>query len=300
MNPLNHEDYTMAALNVFAEYNGIDPAPDEIAKTLCDASGSEDNPEIQRGLNWHFFNNGGKIKNNKFIPGVRTSEDRVEKLSKSLDKVLPKSGTELTEDAQKDAINITGRLLHHIQDMSTPSHVVPVYHGIVLKDRYEKFGKDFAKKTTTLYSPDTGNSTPESSTITISKVEVDQAMSKIQTPTAMKLYEQAANGCLAYLELADFQAKVDGELQTLLWKSFYRENGSSEPQWSESEEKKGFGTFGRCGNNFGKPYFTSNKEFFEIEHLSYLALYQDMFKKAVIDSVLFLNQLKTRCETIFS
>ena len=36
-----------------------------------------------------------------------------------------------------DSCILVGRILHHVQDMSTPSHVVPVYHGLVVKDRFE-------------------------------------------------------------------------------------------------------------------------------------------------------------------
>jgi len=53
---------------------------------------------------------------------------------------------------------VSGRLTHHIQDMSTPSHVVPVYHGPGLKDEYENFGAEYAGKVSTIFSADKSNS----------------------------------------------------------------------------------------------------------------------------------------------
>lgn len=300
MHPANHEDYTKVALDIFQQYLESGPVSQNVIEALCDASGSEDDPELQRGLNWHFYNNGGRIRNNPLIPGTRTSENRVKNLAKDLGKAIEEYNGGKNKDKLAIIINLSGRLLHHIQDMSTPSHVVPVYHGLVIKDNYERFGKVFAGRISAAYSLTEGSVEPHNSTVTISKKEIEQSLARENCDTPIGLYEKAAEDSLKYLDEVDFELKVEGKKSNLTWKSFWRENGSPEPKWNDSNDKNGFGTFGICGNNFGTPYFVSNDNFYEINHLVYLGLFQDMFKKSVIDSIVFLKTLKDRCDVFRS
>ncbi|WP_372998367.1 hypothetical protein [Sulfurimonas sp.] len=58
-----------------------------------------------------------------------TSEKRVEKL---ISKLKSKIGN-------KKRFKTLGRIIHHIQDMSTPSHVIPIFHGPGKEDVYETY-----------------------------------------------------------------------------------------------------------------------------------------------------------------
>ena len=102
---------------------------------LKEGSRSEDQISPQRIWNWHFY---GEEEDNyrSWFGANKTSLKRV----KSLVARLADTSQTLSNHPQdtdlvmKKAV-LVGRLLHHIQDMSCPPHVVPVYH--VSKDRYE-------------------------------------------------------------------------------------------------------------------------------------------------------------------
>ena len=91
---------------------------------------------ILRGTNWHFFRSNKKIPHVKYLFCKLTSEDiflkRIQKM----------------EQEYYIRYNFAGRVLHHIQDMCTPSHVIPVYHGPkfpvylqkgMIEDNFENF-----------------------------------------------------------------------------------------------------------------------------------------------------------------
>lgn len=89
-------------------------------------------PPRDRIRNWHFYRGGNSnipLQVDKYL-GVNnpTSIDRVNKLVYNL---------KTSKYGSKKQLKLIGRIIHHIQDMSTPSHVVPIFHGGDIEDSYE-------------------------------------------------------------------------------------------------------------------------------------------------------------------
>lgn len=106
---------------------------------LIEGCENEDGFELQRGMNWHFYGAEG-VEHRSWFGARKTSLHRVKSLCASLNQIDQTDLQSLIAE-QRDAKEATraeliGRLLHHIQDMSCPPHVVPVYH--VGADRYEE------------------------------------------------------------------------------------------------------------------------------------------------------------------
>lgn len=104
---------------------------------VLSGSHDEDNITPSRALNWHFYPANKTLANAKkdmfkFITLRPTSEWFVGKRQSKLIR-------QLKEGISPSAFRTFGRILHHIQDMSTPSHVVPVYHDHKTKDPFENF-----------------------------------------------------------------------------------------------------------------------------------------------------------------
>jgi hypothetical protein len=125
-----HLEISKKAIELYKELN---PSKSEQSKEwtalFIDGSGKEDELDIslQRLFNWHFYDRRSGLGHAWW--GARKSntkrfEDLAEKLIQSAGNCLP--GTPV----------LAGRLAHHIQDMSSPPHVVPVYHMTDPFDEY--------------------------------------------------------------------------------------------------------------------------------------------------------------------
>jgi len=130
MKPAAHKHITKLVLISF-KFN-LRFSPREIKWILRGTSLEDWWSPRQRIRNWHFYKSNDFIKNREYFllgKSYTTSERRVEKL---ISKLKSKSGN------RKRFITL-GRIIHHIQDMSTPSHVVPIFHGPGKADVYETY-----------------------------------------------------------------------------------------------------------------------------------------------------------------
>lgn len=133
MEKLAHVKISKRAIELYEELN---PSKSEQIKEwaapFTDGSGKEDEIDIsfQRLLNWHFYDPGSRLGDAWW--GIRRSNrKRVEALAGKL--------TESAGSCLPETYVLAGRLAHHIQDMSSPPHVVPVYH---MKDRFDGYATD--------------------------------------------------------------------------------------------------------------------------------------------------------------
>lgn len=185
-------------------------------KAFAAGAEAEDNPTPSRGLNWHFYSNSGKIGCYWWGPfccngsNVEIFKFRVDTLKERI----------AAKDPIIEDIYFTiGRIAHHIQDMSSPPHVLPIYH--TSNDLFDK------------YEPATVENlaTPE---------VCDEIRAVVYTPA--ELLEKAAQATLiaaaAPVEFAGGE-KNSGES----WKKFWGGGASTKYQ--------GFSTYGVYGNTFG-------------------------------------------------
>ena len=108
MYPTHHRQITRTALIYWQRESGV-ALPDGLCHAIVRGSGIEDAPSWQRLYHWHFYRSNPQIPD---WPLLRlTSEYRVRALQQHLSHTQP----------HVERGEWIGRLLHHLQDMSTPA-----------------------------------------------------------------------------------------------------------------------------------------------------------------------------------
>jgi hypothetical protein len=211
--PAKHEEFSKSAALIYEKCTGR-TIPDKYISAFAGGSKKEDDPGLTRALNWHFYNNGKKIGHyRKYIFYCDGSNERIYQVR------LDRLENLLTEKKYPSEIyTVAGRIAHHIQDMSSPPHAVPIYHiGNDMFDNYKSeagFNADVA--------------------------QICGDMKGITEPH--ELLEQAAQNTLKAIDrpvVSDNGKMPDGET----WQKF----------WGGPEDKdlSGFKTYGEYGNVFG-------------------------------------------------
>ena len=102
--------------------------------------------------------------------------------------------------------------MHHIQDHSTPSHAVPIYHGPGLLDQFEVYGETYAWQIEVLNNSGTGSRL----TLSITDEEIVEVAQPITMNTADEgfindLYENTAQETLSYIHDNHIEIFQNGE-----------------------------------------------------------------------------------------
>ena len=308
MNKPNHIDSSELAFSLFLEMRGVARPLVEMCTYLGVSSASEDDvsfsSKLQRPFNWHFYNNKKSITNSDWIPGNRTSEKRFNTLLEKLEKYIDECAKNPDRHNVEGLVEVTGRIMHHIQDMSTPSHVVPVYHGPGLSDHYETYIESYSRRITPHLSLShdhrDGN---DRALICITPAEVadaiDLAFNISDVNPLMAHYESSAKATLKFINEESMTLHCNGAKQSYPLTAFWQENIESgrngESFWLRKLSEN-FGSFGTLGNNFGKINFTVDDEFFEGSLDGYLRIYKKLLKKTLIDSIVVLEFVARKSE----
>ena len=307
MNKPNHIDSSESAFSLFLNFKGVVQPLEKMRSYLGMSSASEDDvsfaSKLQRPFNWHFYNNKKSIRDNDWIPGHRTSEMRFTSLLEKLEKYIEKCAQDPDRHAIEDLVQTTGRLVHHIQDMSTPSHVVPIYHGPGLSDHYESYIEAYAGKISpVLVPPHDKEAADDRSKVFITPDQITDAISLLDRHSdenpMITLYRGSAEATLSFLQDESITLYCNGTKQAYGLTSFWQENNGSNAKDGESfwlrKFSEDFGSFGPLGNNFGKTTFSVNDEFYEGNVDEYLRIYKKLLKKTLIDSIVVLEFVARR------
>jgi hypothetical protein len=106
------------AADTLREYSLASYALRDYAALIIEADVAEDEQNlVRRALNWHFH-------------GVESSRE-IGLVDESLNRVFAEIEAEIAVESIQavDAYELVGRAMHFLEDMTVPSHVVPVYHG---------------------------------------------------------------------------------------------------------------------------------------------------------------------------
>ncbi|WP_150775485.1 hypothetical protein, partial [Pseudomonas fluorescens] len=123
-NPELHSAYALRAAQAYQRCPGV-KLPEQLAEALAAGTDAEDSNLLtlpQRATNWHFYNRNKKLEPFWF---ANRSLDVI--FSKRIEKL-----NALLAEPDADPVAVyeqAGRVLHYIQDMSVPGHVVPAYHA---------------------------------------------------------------------------------------------------------------------------------------------------------------------------
>ncbi len=227
MKPDTHENITRFALSYVDKFISADSSE---ARWLIAGTKKEDDPTLSRGKNWHFYPANKTISKKRLWLIQPTSLSILRKREDDLLKSV--------ENGTSEEIYITlGRIIHHIQDMSTPTHVVPVYHaGGKSSDPFELYlvekWDEIQPQIQTEFKPNIEN-------------ESDRFFTGLYMNSGKRLLEKLNDGQgLFPLEHNQTGVSISSE-------SFWKEYGCTEgikftpPLWI-----KGFGKFGKYGISF--------------------------------------------------
>ena len=198
--------------------------------TIVSANKSEDTDLINKWL-WysHFYHPEKPLEDmSRYDSSIRVNE-----LEEEIKKLL------LSQNKNDSEIyNNMGYIIHHLQDMASPPHVVPVMHG--LDDGFEAYE---------LTDKEFQNYMPEGIDCNIYTTLNDPNLFAILKQTASKTLARARDYLFAF---------KDNQLGKLKWAAF----------WKESE-KNAFGEYGFLGNSFGTTKMKTSLHSYEIVESEY-------------------------------
>lgn len=250
---------------------------DKYRKALCQGAKREDAPTLSRGLNWHFYPANEELRQadrdflvwtlrptSLFILGKRQAE------------VLYLLGT----GPSRRLFEAMGRVLHHLQDMSTPSHVVPVYHGPKIADPFEDFLEVRWPQLEAFL-----------------KVELHRETLPAVTSGAdfVTLYQQAGQRLLSGLDAGQglFPLTLNEEGTLVDSTLFWRIHATSPSIGKIPFKICGFGSFGPLGEGFGtcSSCWIDGREV-RVDDAVYMKIGVYYIKAAVVDSLRALQCLE--------
>lgn len=252
--PDKHKEFSHRAIEGYQACTGRS-IPSPYIYAFARGSAREDDPTFHRALNWHFYNRDKKIGHYwKFFLYCNGSNEliyneRLEALVKMIARKKP------LEDIYEQA----GRVAHHIQEMSSPSHVAPIYH--VYEDRFD------------IYAP---VNLPVFDEMTI----CEDLKGHRYKPS--ELLEQAAQRTLKATEspvIFGDGKTVEGEI----WMNFW---GGPEDQ-----DLAGFKTYGKYGNVFGKTPPCRSESCGAYDKTVYDRFYHECYRRAAQDTMRLLIYL---------
>ncbi len=248
-----HIEISKAAIKIYKElYPQRSEQIHESLSKFSDGSGKEDeiiSISLQRLLNWHFYDPGSRLGHAWW--GARKSNTRrfrylAEKLAKSTGKGLP------------GMYGLAGRLAHHIQDMNSPPHTVPVYH--TTRDPFDKYA------------------TNEIAGVELTPAQLDVVKNEqrgLEVKTLLKLLEDAATRTIDRVEEP---VRFDGRLIAGDWTGFWRKFELT-GEGCGRKPHKDFGCYGK--NTFG----TDVEQFTEPV---YIRFYKKQIASAIEDTLRLL------------
>jgi len=218
-----HKTLTAIAIKRCGEK--LSEAMHDFANEILRGVVDEDAITPKRMLNWHFYRSNEEIETKCYMIFNPTSEDIFHKRIKKMNKY----GKD-----DKRRYNNLGRILHHIQDMSTPSHVIPIYHGPTLSLKDKLNIKDYFEE------------------FMVKQTNTDTLGEKVILGNSQKdfnaLYKDAAEATLEYIKTATFELKdveSDGRKKILRLNEFWQNY-----EQNENPKLKGFGSYGALHSYF--------------------------------------------------
>jgi hypothetical protein len=232
-------------------------------KYISKGSIKEDGLELHRPKHWHFYTPKDSTYLKPFewlgITIYPSSNHRYNHLC-----------TALQDISDKEIFFTTvGRVIHHIQDMSTPAHVIPIYHGLSFMpfvfatkiDMLEEYAKDNLSK-------EMSNNIFVSSSNDIESIE-----------SLIKYYHISATKTKEYIKDKKIKIKDTTVSLDIFWKEYHS-------SMSNNRLKDGFGEYGKYHKHFGKDFllFIDNKEYL-LRFEDYKSVYIELINKMILETL---------------
>lgn len=186
---------------------------------FADSSGKEDDISLQRLINWHFSDSGSRL-GHAWWGARKSNTKRFEYLARKL--------TQSTGKDLPDIYRLAGRLAHHIQDMSSPPHTVPVYH--TTKDPFDK------------------HLTAEIVGVKLTSAQLDVVKNEQRNLEIETLFALLNDAATRTIDRVENPVNFDGRFIAGDWTGFWRKFEQTGAECGQ-EPHKDFGCYGK--NTFG-------------------------------------------------
>jgi hypothetical protein len=272
MKPDDHKRITRKTVQIFNQYNQSDFSSTLLLNSERVESGATKEdvfPVYNRITNWHFFKQNQQLQPTTVyylgiipLPVIPTSEVILARRIAQLKYI----------DGPVYLGELVGRILHHIQDMSTPAHVVPVYHGPWLQDSFENYS--------------VSRSASELETIDIDAQEYAAICSE-DANDIMSIYTKAAEETLRYLYAVPTNGLTIGNNEKYGWELFWRrcidnhDNCTTLPYAKVS----GFGCYGPLGDKYGATTVELDGVKRQIDPAAYRDMHRWVLHKQIADGL---------------
>ncbi len=238
--------------------------------------------------NLHYFNH-----NNRFEPKkvklfgafhIYTLYPTAEHILK---KYVQELSRNISEGISKYTFILIGKILHLVQDMSSPAHVIPVYHSHKMRDSFEvRLNSRMG--------------------FYLSNFNINQdRFNRVCEPTSndMCIEHIYRNAALTTLERihksnSEFRVEINGESRRVGWDLFWKYDEQSDIGFCKKREIKidGFGCYGPLGKFFGKEQIQVRNNKYKVNNSVYDDLCNYVVRKSIEDSLRVLvcvdNQIR--------
>jgi len=227
--PATHYRFTVEAISQFKECFPNNKFILKGRNRIADYTEHEDSilHNFWRFGQWHFFSPKGDLGRSGL--GFRISMDyRFHYLEKKLEKLISKDS--LRKFDWSEIHETIGRLIHYVQDVTAPPHVMPIYHWSGKKDLFDGYPFD-ASKVANLFKQN--------------KVKVCSDISTSNYPDLFSLLVQAAKNTkrVAVKEPLRISGSHNSDAT---WGLFWKEDKNC-----KDIVKEKFKDYGPLGNNYG-------------------------------------------------
>lgn len=230
----------------------------------------------QRTRTWHFFNNENRFKPwrlklfGAFIYTVYPTPEQ------SLRGYVQELRRDISDGITNNSFYLIGKILHLVQDMSSPANVVPIYHSYKRSDSFEiRLNSKMALYLSNFhFNQDRFNKV----------CECGNGSDCIET-----VYQDAALRTLERIQKSnsEFKIEVDGETRNAGWDLFWsrRERAGSGYCNLKRNLINGFGSYGPLGRHFGQERVEVSSRKYVIRKDIYDNLCNYIVNKSIEDSL---------------
>ncbi len=236
----------------------------------------------------HFFNHNNRFKPKEIkLLGVLPLYTIYPTAEHILRSYIQELREELSEKISKKAYLLIGKILHLVQDMSSPAHVVPIYHSL-------KRGDSFESKLNSRMSQYLNN-------FNISQERFNGVCESICSDNCIEsIYRNAALQTLERIHKSnsEFRIEINGETRKAGWDLFWRSGEKSGVSFYKSRQINipGFGSYGPLGRHFGREQVEVRKNRYVVNQNIYDDLCSYFVRKSIEDSLRVLACIENQIE----
>ncbi len=288
----DHMDITDYAVDLYWMFSPTELAEEfkRNAGKIRDGASLIKSGNFQQGARTlHFFNHKNRFKPKKIkLFGSMPVYTVYPTSEHSLRSYVRELRQDISQGFSNNSYILIGKILHLIQDMSSPANVIPVYHRSNRSDSFEtglnsRVGSYLSNFN---FNQERFNMVSECS------VGVDCIES---------VYQNAALRTLERINSSnsEFNVVINGEPRKVGWDLFWKsdEHAASSFYRDRISRKKGFGYYGPLGKHFGQEQVKVSKNNYVVNKEIYDDLCSFILKKSIEDSLRVLicidNQIKS-------